>query len=213
VAPASQVAVKPATLSFVEAAASVMSGLTALLAMRDVARVGPGTRVLINGASGGVGTFAVQIAYTMGADVTGVCSTANIDLVRSLGADHVIDYTRQDFTRGPQRYDVILDSDEPLADRDRQRAESHRSADPEQRRFEPRGCGSAANGARRTARPRSQTGAVHNVHREHLSALATLLVSGDVQTVIDATYPLHEAARAVAHMVTHRARGNIAIEV
>ena len=87
-----------------------MSGLTALIAIRDVGRVGPGTRVLINGASGGVGTLAVQIAKALGAEVTGVCSTRNLELVRSLGADHVIDYTEKDFTRSEQRYDVILDN-------------------------------------------------------------------------------------------------------
>ena len=99
VAPASQLIKKPARLTFEEAAASVMSGLTAMIAMRDVGRVGPGTRVLINGASGGVGTLAVQIAKALGAEVTGVCSTRNLELVRSLGADHVIDYTEEDFTR------------------------------------------------------------------------------------------------------------------
>jgi NADPH:quinone reductase-like Zn-dependent oxidoreductase len=100
VAPATQVVEKPAGLSFEEAGAAVMSGLTALSAMRDVGRVGQGTRVLINGASGGVGTFAVQVANALGAEVTGVCSTRNLELVRSLGADHVIDHTEQDFTRG-----------------------------------------------------------------------------------------------------------------
>jgi NADPH:quinone reductase-like Zn-dependent oxidoreductase len=110
VAPASQLIPKPAGVSFEEAAASVMSGVTALIAMRDVGRVGPGTRLLINGASGGVGTFAVQIAKAFAAEVTGVCSTRNLELVRSLGADQVIDYTKEDFTRGERRYDVILDN-------------------------------------------------------------------------------------------------------
>lgn len=110
VAPASQLIKKPSSLTFEDAAASVMSGLTALIAMRDVGAVGTGARVLINGASGGVGTFAVQIAKALGAEVTGVCSTRNVELVRSLGADHVIDYTEEDFTRGDQRYDVILDN-------------------------------------------------------------------------------------------------------
>ncbi|MEC4687865.1 MAG: NAD(P)-dependent alcohol dehydrogenase, partial [Nitrospirota bacterium] len=110
VAPASQLIKKPVSLTFEEAAGSVMSGLTALIAIRDVGKVGPGTRVLINGASGGVGTFAVQIAKALGAEVTGVCGTRNLELVRSLGADHVIDYTEEDFTRGEQRYDVILDN-------------------------------------------------------------------------------------------------------
>jgi len=110
VAPASQLIKKPATLSFEEAAASVTSALIAMIAMRDVGQVGPGTEVLINGASGGVGTFAVQIAKALGAEVTGVCSTKNLELLRSLGADHVIDYTVEDFTRSEQRYDVILDN-------------------------------------------------------------------------------------------------------
>lgn len=110
VAPASQLVKKPVGLSFEEAAASVMTGLTAMISMRDVGQVGPGTRVLINGASGGVGTMAVQIAKSLGAEVTGVCSTRNVELVRSLGADHVIDYTKQDFTQSQQRYDVILDN-------------------------------------------------------------------------------------------------------
>src|SRR5215470_261871 len=110
VAPATQLASKPAELTFTDAAASVMSGLTALVAMRDVAQVSAGTRVLINGASGGVGTMAVQIAKALGAEVTGVCGTGNIELVRSLGADHVIDYTKADFTQSGRRFDVILDN-------------------------------------------------------------------------------------------------------
>ena len=110
VAPASKLIKKSGGLSFEEAAASVMSGITALIAIRDVGKVGPGTRVLINGASGGVGTFAVQIAKALDAEVTGVCSTRNLELVRSLGGGDVIDYTQEDFTRSEQRYDVILDN-------------------------------------------------------------------------------------------------------
>jgi NADPH:quinone reductase-like Zn-dependent oxidoreductase len=98
VASAAQLVKKPAQLTFTDAAASVMSGLTALVAMRDVAEVSAGTRVLINGASGGVGTMAAQIAKALGAEVTGVCGTRNIELVRSIGADHLIDYTKEDFT-------------------------------------------------------------------------------------------------------------------
>ena len=100
---------KPTNLTFEQAAAVGDSALTALAAVRDQGKVRPGQRVLINGASGGVGTFAVQIAKSSGADVTAVCSTRNIDLVRSLGADHVIDYTREDFTQSAERYDVMLD--------------------------------------------------------------------------------------------------------
>jgi NADPH:quinone reductase-like Zn-dependent oxidoreductase len=108
--PASSLVRKPEGLSFEQAGASVMSGLTALAAIRTLGKVTPGMRVLINGASGGVGTFAVQIARSLGAEVTGVCSTRNLELVSTLGADHVIDYTREGFTRGSDRYDLILDN-------------------------------------------------------------------------------------------------------
>ena len=104
------VALKPASVSFEQAASVNIAGITALQAVRDKGKVESGQKVLINGASGGVGTFAVQIAKSFGADVTGVCSTRNVDLVKSLGADHVIDYTKEDFTKGAERYDVMLDN-------------------------------------------------------------------------------------------------------
>src|SRR6266700_1165197 len=104
------VAPKPAGLTFEQAASINIAGITALQGVRDKGKVQPGQKVLINGASGGVGTFAVQIAKSYGADVTGVCSSRNLDLVQSLGADHVIDYTKEDFTKGDQHYDVILDN-------------------------------------------------------------------------------------------------------
>jgi NADPH:quinone reductase-like Zn-dependent oxidoreductase len=107
--PRDQLDRKPANLTFEQAAALPMAGRTALKGMREIGQAGPGKRVLINGASGGVGTFAVQIGKALGAEVTAVCSTRNVDLVRSLGADHVIDYTKQDFARGEQRYDVVFD--------------------------------------------------------------------------------------------------------
>src|SRR5947199_580711 len=104
------VALKAANVTFEQAASVNSAGITALQALRDKGKVQPGQKVLINGASGGVGTFAVQIAKSFGADVTGVCSARNADLVRSLGGDHVIDYAKEDFTKGEQRYDVILDN-------------------------------------------------------------------------------------------------------
>jgi NADPH:quinone reductase-like Zn-dependent oxidoreductase len=104
------VALKPASVSFEEAASVNIAGITALQAVRDKGKVQPGQKVLINGASGGVGTFAVQIAKSLSADVTGVCSTRNVDLVKSLGADHVVDYTKEDFTKSAERYDVMLDN-------------------------------------------------------------------------------------------------------
>jgi NADPH:quinone reductase-like Zn-dependent oxidoreductase len=217
VAPASQLVAKPAGLGFEEAAASVMTGLTALTAMREVGGAGPGTRVLVNGASGGVGTMAVQIAKSLGAVVTGVCGTHNVELVRSLGADHVIDYTKQDLTQTPQRYDVILDNvlNHPPSATARLLA-PHGV-------FIPNSLGNTGGllaGLPRTARAtlmRKGTTKVKlvrtAVNRENLNALVRLLESGQVRVVIDKTYPLDEAASAVAHMLGHHARGKVAITV
>jgi NADPH:quinone reductase-like Zn-dependent oxidoreductase len=216
VAPATQVIAKPGGLSFEEAGAAAMSGLTAMLAMRDVGRVGAGTRVLINGVSGGVGTFAAQIAKALGAEVTGVCSTRNVELARSLGVDHVIDYTTDDLTRGEQRYDVILDnvlSHPPTA--------TARLLAPSGT-FIPNSVGNSGGmfaGLPRMARAKL-IGRSTNVkfvdcvvNRENLSALAVFLESGDVRVVIDNTYPLESAPAAVAHMLGHHARGKVAITV
>jgi NADPH:quinone reductase-like Zn-dependent oxidoreductase len=219
VVPAAQLIRKPASLSFEEAAGSVMSGITALIIIRDVAKVGPGTRVLVNGASGGVGTFAVQIAKALGADVTGVCSTRNLELVRSLGADHVIDYTKEDYTRGEQRYDVILDNvmNHPPSATARVLTPTGmlipNSVGTKGGLFGslPRIARAALLGLGSTNVQTSDTTVV--VNRENLGALATLLESGDVKVVIDKIFPLSEAAHAVAHMLGHHARGKVAITV
>jgi NADPH:quinone reductase-like Zn-dependent oxidoreductase len=216
VVPAAQLVKKPAGLTFTDAAASVMTGLAALVAMRDVAQVGAGTRVLINGASGGVGTMAVQIAKALGAEVTGVCGTARkIELVRSLGADHVIDYTREDFTQSRQRFDVVLDNvlnHPPKA--------SARVLAPNGMLI-PNSIGYTGGlfaGLPRMARAvllglGSTTVKLVSpaVNRENLDALLRLLESGEVRVVIDKTYPLDQAAGAVTHMLEHHASGKIAI--
>jgi NADPH:quinone reductase-like Zn-dependent oxidoreductase len=217
VVPASQLIEKPVGLTFEEAAASVMSGITALIAIREVGGVGPGTRVLINGASGGVGTLALQIAKALGAEVTGVSSARNLELVRSLGADHVIDYTEEYFTRGEQRYDVILDN-----------VMNHRPSATARvltptGTFVPNSVGNTGGvfaGLLRMARAAVMGRGSTNVqfvtcvvNRENLEALATLLAPGDAKVVIDKVYPLGEAADAVAHMLGHRARGKVVIAV
>ena len=217
VAPASALIQKPAGLSFDEAGGAVMSGITALSAMRDVAQLGPGVSVLINGASGGVGTFAVQFAKTLGAEVTGVCSTRNVELVRSLGADAVVDYTKEDFTQGDRRYDVILDnvlSHPPKA--------TARGLAPGGILM-PNSVGNTGGllaGLPRMARANIMGKGSTDVrfvpcvvNRKNLEALAALLKPGAAKVVIDRVYPLSEAPAAVAHMLSHRARGKIVITV
>jgi NADPH:quinone reductase-like Zn-dependent oxidoreductase len=213
VAPAQRMIRKPAALTFEEAAGSVMSGITALSAMRDVAEVGPGKTVLVNGASGGVGTFAVQFAKALGAEVIGVCSTRNVELVRSLGADDVVDYTQEDFTRGERRYDVILDNVLNHPPKETARALAPGGI------LMPNSVGNTGGffaGTSRMARAAVMGKGSRDVrfvpcvpNRENLEALAAMLESAKV--VIDTVYPLEEAGRAVAHMFGHRARGKIVI--
>ncbi len=215
VAPAKQMIRKPAGLSFEEAAGSVMSGITALSAMRDVAQVGPETSVLVNGASGGVGTLAVQVARALGANVTGVCSTRNVELVRSLGAD-VVDYTQEDFTRSGRRWDVILDNVLSHPPKETARALAPGGI------LMPNSVGNTGGlfaGIPRMARAALMGKGSRDVrfvpcvsNRENLEALAALLES-DVRVVIDTVYALDEAGKAVAHMFGHRARGKIVIAV
>jgi NADPH:quinone reductase-like Zn-dependent oxidoreductase len=217
VAPTQHLIMKPAGLTFEEAAGSVMSGITALTAMREVAQVGPGTSVLINGASGGVGTFAVQFAKALRAEVTGVCGTRNVELVTSLGADAVVDYTKDDFTRGQSRYDVILDcvlNHPPTA--------TARVLAPDGILM-PNSVGNTGGlfaGLPRMARAALMGKGSRDVrfvscvvNRENLNALATLLESGAAKAVIDRVYPLAEAGSAVAHMLGHHARGKVVISI
>lgn len=215
--PATSLIPKPEGLSFEEAAASVMSGLTALAAIRTLGKVTPGMRVLINGASGGVGTFAVQIAQSLGAEVTGVCGTRNLDLVRSLGAEHVVDYTQEDFTLGSDRYDLVLDNvlNHPPSATARVLAPGGV--------FMPNSVGNT--GGLFAGLPRMGRAAVMGlgstnvqlvnwkVGRENLNSLAALLQSGDARVVISKTYPVADAAKAVAHMLGHHATGKLAITV
>lgn len=216
-APADHFALKPSRLSMEQAAALPTSGLTALQALRDVAAVRPGDRVLIVGASGGVGTLAIQIARSLGAEVTGVCSTSNVDLVRSLGADDVIDYTRADFTRTGNRYDVILDNVEaqPLSD-------TRRALTPEGTLIPNSGEGGRWIGPLgRIARARISSLFTHQRLRPFTSRgnhhdlveLAHLADAGELTPVIDRTYLLHRAPDAFEHLATRHARGKVVITV
>jgi len=206
-APETAVAPKPASLSLEEAAAVPVSALTALQRLRDKGKIQPGHKVLINGASGGVGTYAVQIAKSYGAEVTGVCSTSKLDLVRSIGADHVIDYSREDFTKGDERYDLILDlaGKQPVADC--------------KRTLTPEGIYVAAAGApSRTLRVvifggKRMVAFIANANQEDLGFLTELLETGKLKPVIDRRYPLHEVPEAIRHVGEGRAQGKVVITV
>ncbi|URN05197.1 NAD(P)-dependent alcohol dehydrogenase [Actinomadura madurae] len=206
---------KPARLTFEEAAAVPTSALAALHALRDTARLEPGRRVLINGASGGLGTFAVQLAVSFGAEVTGVCGTANVDTVRSIGAHHVIDYTRQDFASGEHRYDVILDNIE-----NRSLAECRRSLTPDGTLILNSGTRAGGLGGMvRLVRPLLLSPFLRQNLRRYVSTpksrdlayLADLLESGELSPVVGKTYPLSETAAALHHIETGHARGKTVI--
>jgi NADPH:quinone reductase-like Zn-dependent oxidoreductase len=210
---------KPANLTFEQAAAVGVSASTAFQLLRDQGKVQPGQKVLINGASGGVGTFAVQIAKVFGADVTGVCGTRNVDLVRSLGADHVIDYTQEDFTQGGPRYDFILDNvgNHVLS-------ETRRALTPNGRLYSNGGghasgrwvgsLGSVIKVAAVSRFVRQQLGpSVKFPNRADLVALKGLIEAGKVTPVIDGTYPLSGTAEAIGHVGAGHARGTVVITV
>lgn len=214
------VALKPPNITFEQAASVNIAGITALQGLRDKGKVAPGQKVLINGASGGVGTFAVQIAKSLGADVTGVCSTRNIDLVRSLGADHVIDYTKVDFTKSDQRYDVILDN---VANHSL--TEFRRVLAPEGRYVMVGGGGANEQGLLGVLmRPlkalvmspfvSQQMGMMMaDSNQKDLTFLADLIQSGKVKPVIDRTYKLNEVPEAIRYLEQGHARGKVIITV
>jgi NADPH:quinone reductase-like Zn-dependent oxidoreductase len=210
---------KPARLSFEQAAAVPISGVTALQALRDKAHVRPGQKVLIVGAAGGVGTFAVQIAKAFGAEVTGVCSTSKLDLVRSIGADDVIDYTREDFTEGSRRWDVIVDT------------AGRRPLSRLRRALTPKGTlvivggdgggrwtGGFFRGMLRAPLLSLFVGQRldwlnSKVSVDDLQALNELIVAGKVTPVVGRTYLLPEAPEAIRHLATGHAGGKLVIAV
>jgi NADPH:quinone reductase-like Zn-dependent oxidoreductase len=215
------VALKPAGLTFEQAASINIAGITALQGVRDKGKVQPGQKVLINGASGGVGTFAVQIAKSMGADVTGVCSTRNIELVQSLSADHVIDYTKEDFTKGDQKYDVILDN------------VANHSLSECRRVLTPNGIyvliggggvneqgfvgalGKALNAAVYSRFVKQTMGMMMaDPSTKDLTLIADMMQSGKIKPVIDRTYKsLSEVPDAIRYLEQGHARGKVVVKV
>jgi NADPH:quinone reductase-like Zn-dependent oxidoreductase len=209
---------KPANLTFDQAAAIPIAAVTALQGLRDKGRIQQGQKVLINGASGGVGTFAVQLAKSFGAEVTGVCSTRNVEMVRSLGADHVIDYTRENFTDNAERYDLILDNvgNHPLLD--------------VKRALKPRGLVVIVGGPKnnrwigplgRSARAmmlnpfidEEFVGLMASMNPTDLDTLAELARAGKVTPVIDRRYALDETAEAIRYLEQGRARGKVIVAI
>jgi NADPH:quinone reductase-like Zn-dependent oxidoreductase len=207
-------ALKPANLSFEEAAAVPLAAVTALQGLRSKGQIQPGQKVLINGASGGVGMFAVQIAKALGAEVTAVCSTRHLDLVRSIGADHVIDYTKEDFTQNGHRYDLIL------------AANGYHSISDYRRVLTPQGTyvttgGSMAQMSQAILQGRwiSMTGSqkmsnmLARPNKQDLAFMKELLESGKVKPVIDRFYPLSQVADAIRYLEEGHAQGKVVITV
>jgi NADPH:quinone reductase-like Zn-dependent oxidoreductase len=205
---------KPVNVTFAQAAAVLSAAVTALQGLRDEGQIQPGQQVLVNGASGGVGSFAMQIAKALGAEVTGVCSTRNVEMVRRLGADHVIDYTKQDFTQNGHQYDLILDAAafRPLTDFKRSLKAQGRYVmvgGSAQRYFQMMIMGpwlSRKDGQRfgtfvKTAKPKD------------LAFLKELVDAGKVAPVIDRCYPLREVAEAIRYVEAGHAHGKVVITV
>lgn len=212
-----KLAEKPANLSFEEAAALPTSGLAALHGLRDAGRLRPGQAVLVNGASGGVGSFAVQIAKALGAEVTGVTSTDNIELVRSLGADRVIDYRREDFTKGGPLYDLIFDNVE-----NRSLADVRQALKPEGTLVLNSGTGDKGFATLvRLARPLVLSPLTSQNLRRYLSrpntadlnVLKALVEQGKVRPHIDRTYELADTAAALAYITGGHSRGKVIVNV
>jgi NADPH:quinone reductase-like Zn-dependent oxidoreductase len=217
-APETRLALKPTNRSFEEAAAVPVAAITALQGLRDKGHIHSGQKVLVNGASGGVGTFAVQIAKSFGTDVTGVCSTRNLEMVRSIGADHVIDYTKEDFTRNGQRYDLIYD------------VVGNHSISDYKRALKPEGiCVVAGFGfpspdmsrlfehmvlgplLPRTENKKVGSMGIAKINHQDLSYMKELMEAGKVVPVIDKRYPLSETAAAMRHLGEGHARGKIVV--
>jgi NADPH:quinone reductase-like Zn-dependent oxidoreductase len=215
---------KPRSITYEQAAAIPVAGCTALQAVRDHGRLRPGQSVLINGAAGGVGTFAVQIAKALGGRVTGVCSTRNLEFVRSIGADHAIDYTTDDFTRGPSRYDLIIQ----LAG-NRTQAElrgalardghivvvgggTGREVDDGGGLWELMSLMLKGMVLSRFVRPRASM-FMATIRKADLAFLTDLVETGKLTPVIDRTYPLANAADAIRHLETGHARGKLVVTV
>jgi NADPH:quinone reductase-like Zn-dependent oxidoreductase len=212
-------AFKPAGVSFEQAASLPIAAITALQGLRDCAKLEAGQRVLINGAAGGVGTFAVQIARSMGADVTGVCSVRNAELVRSLGANRVIDYATEDFARGDEKWDAIFDlvGNRTLAE--------FRSALQPKGAFVSCGGGGPDKKAGELAGvmfgkmliapfvSQRLTGVLAKVRTADLAALAAMIEAGTLKPVLDRTYPFAETADAIRYVETGHARGKVIISV
>jgi NADPH:quinone reductase-like Zn-dependent oxidoreductase len=211
-------ALKPANLSFAQAAAVPMAGMVALQAIRDHGHVRAGQKVLINGASGGIGTFAVQIAKAFGAEVTGVCSSRNVDMVRSIGADHVIDYGKEDFTENGQQYDFILDnvSNHSLTDLRRALTPTGMLV-PNGGLFGNRWLAGGGRIVRAAVLFRFGSQTLGNFllsqKLEDLVVLKELVEAGKVTPVVDRTYSLSETAEAIDHVGLGHARGKVAITV
>jgi NADPH:quinone reductase-like Zn-dependent oxidoreductase len=213
---------KPAALGFEEAAALPVAGITALQALRDKGELQGGQKLLVNGAAGGVGTLAVQIAKAWGADVTGVCSARNVELVRSLGADDVVDYAARDFTRDGRRYDLILDLVGNRSLRDLRRALTPKGT------LVMSGGGDVSTNRRKLLGPMAFTlrgialspfvgqrllPFLAKLRKEDLLALAELVDAGKLRPVLDRTFPLPEAPEALRYLEAGHARGKVAITV